>query len=118
MTSKTSKTHWLAGISAFLSLLVCYGTLGLISILGALGIFITIDGTLWAGAIVAFAVLAVIGLGFGILRHKSRWPLMLGSFGTVIIIYVMYVQYDRAVEISGFALLTYAAFWDWQLKKT
>lgn len=108
----------LAGISTVLSLIVCYGTLGLISVLGALGFAIAVDNTLWAGAIVAFAVLAVIGLGFGVLRHKSRWPLMLGSFGTIIIIYVMYVQYDRAVEISGFALLAYAAFWDWQLKKT
>ncbi len=90
----------------------------MISILGAAGIAISVDNTLWAGAIVAFAVLAVIGLGFGALRHKSRWPMMLGVFGTVIIIYVMYVQYDRAVEISGFILLAYAAFWDWQLKKS
>jgi len=107
----------LAGIGALLSLIVCYGTLGLIAVLGTFGIAIALNNTLWAGAIVAFAGIAVIGLGLGLLHHHKVWPLLIGGLGAGIIVYVMYVQYDRVVEFSGFILLSLAAFWDWRLKK-
>ncbi len=114
-----SKAHSrnLAAIGALLSLIVCYGTLGMIGILGTLGIAIAINNSLWAGAIVAFASVAVIGLGFGFLYHHKVWPIMIGTAGAAIITYVMLVQYDRVIEFSGFILLSFAALWDWRLKR-
>ena len=115
MKSKV-RYHRVAGIGALLSLIVCYGTLGVIGVLGALGIALAINDSLWAGAIVAFATVAAIGLGLGFLRHRKVWPLIIGAAGAAIIAYVMYVQYDRVIEFSGFILLSLAAFWDWRLK--
>ena len=106
----------IAGVGTLLSVAACYGTLALISVLGTLGIAIAVDNSLWTGAIVAFAVLAVIGLGLGLLRHGKSWPVLIGGLGAAIVVYAMYVQYDRMVEISGFVLLSLAALGDWRLK--
>jgi len=115
MSSNTTQSGWLAGVGTLLSLAACYGTLGLISVLGTLGIAIAVDNTLWAGAIVGFAGLAVIGLALGLMRHHKPWPILIGALGAAIVAYAMYVQYDRVVEIAGFVLLSLAAFWDWRV---
>ena len=108
----------LAGVATVLSLIVCFGTLALTAILAALGIAIAVNNTLWSGAIVAFAALAVIGLGAGLIRHRKPWPFLTGGLGAAVIAYAMYVHYDRTIEMTGFLLLSLAAIWDWQLKKT
>ena len=113
---KTSKTRRLAGISTILSLVTCYGTLTLVSILSALGFAITLNNTIWAGIIVAFAVLAVIGLASGYRRHRKPVPLAIGILGAALISYTMLADYSRVIELSGFALLALAAFLDWQTK--
>ncbi len=84
---------------------------------GVLGISIAFDETLWAGVIIAFAVLAVAGLGFGLLCHRQPWPIFIGGLGVAILVYAMYVRYGRLTEISGFILLCLAAFWDWRLRR-
>ena len=43
-----------------------------IAVLGTLGIAIALDEALWAGAVVAFAAIAVGGLGLGPLRHRQH----------------------------------------------
>ena len=117
MPSSEPRTSWLPGVATILSLAACYGTLALISILGALGIVIAVNDALWAGAIVGFAILAVIGLSLGLMRHRKPWPILLGALGAAVIAYTMYVNYDRMIEIAGFILLGLAAFWDWRIKK-
>lgn len=119
MSFKNPKFDWLAGAATALSLVVCYGTLAVIALLGALGVAIALNETLWAGAIVAFAVLAVggLGLGLGLLRHRHPWPILVGGLGAAILGYVMYAQYDRVTEFAGFVLLCIAAFWDWRLRR-
>ncbi len=106
----------LAAIGALLSLVTCYGALALISVLGMLGIAITVDNSIWAGAIIAFAILAVIGLGVGFSCHRNLWPVIIGTVGAAIITYTMLMQYDRMVELAGFVLLSLAAVWDWRIK--
>ncbi|MBL4749537.1 MAG: MerC domain-containing protein [Amylibacter sp.] len=91
-------------------------TLALVSILGALGFAITINNAIWAGAIVTFAVLAVIGLALGYRRHRKPAPLIIGLTGAALISYTMLADYSRVIELSGFALLALAAFWDWRGK--
>jgi len=115
MSFKSSRLDWLASIATALSLIACYGTLAVIGILGVLGISIALNETLWAGAIVAFAALAVGGLGFGLARHRQPWPILVGGFGAAAIGYAMYVQYDRLIELAGFVLLCLAAYWNWRL---
>ena len=58
--SNTTKFGWLAGTGTLLSLLACYGTLGLIAILSLMGVSLAINVQVWAGVIVAFALIAVV----------------------------------------------------------
>ena len=116
MALKVAKFSWIASAATALSLVACYGTLAAIGLLGALGIAIALNEALWTGAIVTFAALAVGGLGFGLSRHRQPWPILVGGLGAVTLGYVMYVQYDRLIELAGFALLCLAAYWDWRLR--
>ena len=117
MSLKGPRFGWVAGAATALSLVACYGTLAVIGLLGVLGIAIALDQALWAGAIVAFAVLAVGGLGLGLMRHRRPWPILIGGLGAVDLGYTMYVQYGRLTEVAGFALLCLAAYWDWRLRR-
>lgn len=117
MSTKKSRFAWLASAATVLSLVACYGTLVVIALLGVLGIAIVVNEALWAGAIVAFAVLAVAGLGLGVVRHRRPWPILIGGLGVVILAYAMYVQYARSSELAGFVLLCLAALWDWRLRR-
>lgn len=112
-----SRFGWLAGAATALSLVACYGTLVVISLLGVLGIAIAVDKALWAGAIVAFAALAVGGLGLGLVRHRRPGPILVGGLGASVLGYAMYVHYARLIELAGFVLLCLAAFQDWRLRR-
>ncbi len=118
MSTKTFKFRRLASIGTLLSLITCYGTLALVSILSALGLTIAINNAIWAGAIVVFAIIAVIGLAFGLSRHHRLSPFIMGILGTDLIIYTMLAEYSRVIELSGFALLALAAFLDWRIKRS
>ena len=81
MPHEGSKLGWLAGLATVMSLIACYGTLALVAILAALGVSLVLDEAVWAGAIVAFAVLAVGGLAGGFARHRVVWPMLAGGLG-------------------------------------
>ena len=118
MQTDGKRYSWLPGLATVLSLLACYGTLAVLALLGALGVAIALDETLWAGAIVATAALAVGGLAVGATRNRHVWPLLIGGLGAAVIGYAMYVQYSRVTEVSGFILLSTAVFWDWRLRNS
>ena len=86
MSIRGSRLHWLTALSTVLSLAACYGTLAVIALLGVLGTAIAINETLWAGAIVAFAAIATVGLGLGLTRHL-RWSHFVGQFGSEVKVY-------------------------------
>ncbi|OYV75750.1 MAG: hypothetical protein B7Z66_11685 [Chromatiales bacterium 21-64-14] len=117
MSIKHSRFGWLAGAATALSLVACYGTLVVITLLGALGITIAVNNALWAGAIVTFSILAVGGLGLGLARHRRPWPILVGGLGALTLAYAMYVHYARLTELAGFVLLCIAAFSDWRLRR-
>ena len=117
MSLKNPRLGWFTGIATVLSLAACYGTLAVVGVLGALGVAIAVNEALWAGAIVAFAALAAVGLGFGMARHGKPGPVLVGGLGVAAIGYAMFGQYDRLIEIAGFVLLCLSALWDWRISK-
>jgi cysteine desulfurase len=118
MSKRNTLLRWLAPLATVLSLAACYGTLAAIALLGLLGARIVLDDALWAGAIVAFALVAVAGLTLGARRHRTFWPLAVGAIGAAAVVYAMIVSYDRLIEIGGFILLTLAAAADWRISRS
>ncbi len=119
-------TSWLAGASALLSLAACYGTLGLVALLSMMGVTLALNVDIWAGVIVAFALLAVIGVTLGYRRHGNANPVRLAVIGAALVIWAMYGAEaivdllgvpSTIVEIAGFAALIASAYWDWRLKR-
>ncbi|MDH3601253.1 MAG: MerC domain-containing protein [Candidatus Tectomicrobia bacterium] len=99
-----------------LSIVACYGTLFVISVLSLLGVSLTLHTGAWAGAIVLFAGLAVVGTALGYRCHRVPAPLILAGIGAGLIIWVMLGSFNRVLELLGFACLITAAIWDWRLK--
>jgi len=113
MTEETSR-RWLAPLGAALSLVACYGTLAAIALLGALGVGLALNEAVWAGAIVLFALLAVVALALRWRRHGRGLPVLLGVGGLALIVFAMYVSYSLPAELGGFALLCLGTWADWR----
>ncbi len=124
--NEVQKTSWLAGAGALLSVAACYGTLGLVALLSLMGFSLAVNEHIWAGVIVAFALLAVLGVALGARQHRNADPARLAIAGAALVIWAMYGA-ERiiallgvpvlAVELTGFAALIAAAWWDWRLKR-
>ncbi len=117
MQSEENRLSRLPGLATAASLLACYGTLAVIALLGALGVAVTLDERLWAGAIVAGAALAFAGLVLGAGRHRKPGPVLIGGLGAMVLGYAMYGQYSRLTEVTGFVLLSIAAVRDWKFRR-
>src|SRR3546814_19152725 len=100
MSKSNPPLRWLAPIATVLSLVACYGTLAAVALLGLLSIRIVLDEALWGGSIVAFVLVAVVGLAFGARRHRMLWPLAIGAVGALAIVYTMTVSYDQIGRAS------------------
>lgn len=109
---KTS--DWFAVLATALSLLACYGTLAAIGLLGVLGVAISLNEVVWAGAIVLFAVLAFIALLIRWRGHRSSAPVLLAGIGLLLIAFTMLVSYERIIELVGFAFLCAGTLLDWR----
>jgi arsenite methyltransferase len=103
-------------VALLLSLLACYGTLAAVAVLAALGVTLAVNPGVWAGAIVFFAALATVIVGFGVRRHRSVVPLVPALAGTALLTYVMFVSFDRTLELTAFVLLAGAVYWDYRLR--
>ena len=126
MSSSRQSWGWLPTGASILSILSCYGTLGVITALSATGVTLNLNVHVWAFVIVAFALLAVVGLVLGRRTHGSIGPLVVGMIGALVVIFAMYgsgiiqtiLRVPRdAVEIVGFAVLLAGAIWDLRLKR-
>lgn len=123
---KTSDKSWLASAAVLLSFVACYGTLALVAVLSMLGVTLAVNVHVWAAIIVAFALLAVLGVTLGYRRHRNANPARLAVVGAALVIWAMYGADaiksllgvpGTVVEIAGFAALIAAAYWDWRLKR-
>lgn len=115
--SATRRLDWLASLGTILAFLACYGTLAVIGALSLMGISLAVNEGVWAGAIVLFALVALVGIVLGWRGHRVAGPLVLGVVGAGLVIYAMGVSYSRVVEIVGFVALIVAAVWDWRAKR-
>jgi len=110
-----SRLAWLPGAATVCSILACYGTLALVSVLALLGISISLNDGAWAGAISFFAALAAVGIGINYRRHRSIGPLVLACIGALLVIWTMFGSFNRVIEIAGFVALLGASLWDWKV---
>jgi putative Ca2+/H+ antiporter (TMEM165/GDT1 family) len=82
-----------------------------------MGLGIAVNEGVWAGAISGFALMATLGIAYGYRRHRRVGPVGLAVVGAALVLWAMYGDYSRAVEVTGFAALVVAAFWDWREKR-
>jgi hypothetical protein len=124
--NRVQNSSWLAGAGALLSIAACYGTLGLVALLSMMGVTLALNVDIWAGVIVAFALLAVIGVTLGYRKHRNANPVRLAVIGAALVTWAMYGAEaivdllgvpSTIVEIAGFAALMASAYWDWRLKR-
>jgi hypothetical protein len=110
--NNNNRTGVVSGILAGLSILTCYGTLALVTILGLIGIQLDIHEGIWATVIVVLAWAAAIGIGLEFRRIRANGPLVVAILGAALITVVMFITYSRIVEIIGFLLILSAVFWN------
>ena len=116
MANNGSKISWLPGAAAVLAIVSCYGTALLIGLLSMLGVSVVVNERAWAGAISVFAALAVILIGSSTRRHRIAGPVVIAGTGLAFILWTLYVNYSRVVELAGFAMLVAATLWDVRLR--
>ena len=113
----TNKPGWLGLVASLMAVAACYGTLAVLATLSLMGVSLTLHEGAWAGAIAFFALLALAGIALGRQQHGRVAPTTLALAGVALILWVMFAQYDRLIELAGFGLLLGAAIWDWRLRK-
>ncbi len=106
------------GVLAGLSILTCYGTLVLVTALAVFGIRLNIHEGIWASVIVILAWAAVIAVVLEYRRLHAIGPLVVAVIGAILISAVMFISYNRVVEVSGFALILIAVIWNWRFAKS
>jgi hypothetical protein len=113
----SSKFHNLAGLATVVSILACYGMLAFVGLSSLLGLSLNIHEGAWACVITLFAWLAAVGVAISFRRYRALGPLLLVVAGAFLITWVMFVSFNRILEIAGFAGLITASLWERKLKK-
>ncbi len=107
-----------AGVASLaLAVLTCYGTLGALALLAAMGAGVGLNEGLWATAIALFAVLTVAAVAPGWRYHSNVGPMVLCAVGAAVICYALFVHYTMVVELIGFLVLAAGVGWDIHLRR-
>ena len=116
-TQASNRLQRWADVAAALAVTACYGTLAVVSLLSLLGFRLALHPGAWASAIAGFVILTFVLLVLSYRRHRSPGPLLLAGAATALILWVMFGAFDRILELSGFAALIGAVFWNRQLTR-
>jgi arsenite methyltransferase len=108
---------WAGPLAWLLSLVACYGVLALLPLLALLGLSVAPNATAWAAVIVLLALLAALAVASGRRRHGRAWPAGVAAGATLLLAWVMFVRFDRALELLAFGLLGVAVFADAFLRR-
>ncbi|GGX66495.1 MerC family mercury resistance protein [Saccharospirillum salsuginis] len=107
---------WRRGLAGWaglgLALMACYGLIAVLGILVALGVSLMLNEAVWAGAIVAFTLVATAAVLAGTVRHRKPWPAVLAVAGAALVLHTQLIRYQGGIELVGFALLAAAVGWD------
>ena len=120
MGQNSDGLKWLgrySGAAVVLSIMACYGTLALVALLSMAGVTLSLHEGAWATVVVVLVWIAVLAMGVNLRWHRSFGPFILADIGALLISWVMIIDFNRTMELSGFALLIVAALWDRQLRK-
>ena len=120
MKKKSNGLRWLgrySGVAVVLSLVACYGTLALVALVSMAGVTVSLHEGVWATVVVVLVWVAVLAMGVNLKLHRSFGPFILADIGALLVTWVMFVDFNRTMELSGFGLLIVAALWDRQLMK-
>lgn len=112
------KVKHLSGIATALSFLACYGTLAAVTLLAVLGLTLEVNAMAWTGAIVLFALFALISLAMSFWKHRRRWPIAFGFMGFSALVYALLIRYSGAIELFGFIALSGAAILDHRVRRS
>lgn len=108
----------LAGLSTLIAMLSCYGTIALVGILSLLGIALAVNPTAQASVSSFFAILAAVVILFNARGRRWHGPSLLGAAGACLVLWVMWGNYNWLIELTGFAALIGATYWDWRVCKS
>lgn len=109
-----NKGNWFAPVATALSLVACYGTLAVVTLLSALGVTIALNEAVWGGAIVLFAGLTFVALLVRRRKHDRLAPVALASIGVLLIGFTILISYARLIELVGFVFLCTGTVLDWR----
>ncbi|MEX2476694.1 methyltransferase domain-containing protein [Marinobacter sp.] len=112
------KQRGFLGVSALmLALLTCYGLLAATLLLALMGIQLTLDLQLWAGAIGTFTALTVFAVAAGKRRHHQSMPTVIAVAGACLVFFSLFISYWGVVELAGFMVLLWAVIRDLTLRR-
>ena len=120
MAKRSNGLRWLgrySSVAVVLSVVACYGTLALVAVLSTVGVTVSVHEGAWATVVVVLVWIAVLAMGVNLRLHRSFGPFILADIGALMVSWVMFIDFNRTMELSGFALLIVAALWDRQLLK-
>jgi ubiquinone/menaquinone biosynthesis C-methylase UbiE len=113
LLGRRATQHGLLGVIATAaSMVACYGVLAVVGVLGFVGMTVPVDPVPWTAAIVAFLLLALLGLALNARAHRRIDPLLIALGGALLVGYALIGHYDWRVEAAGFAAMFVAALWD------
>ena len=109
--------QWIPATGSFGALIACKGLLVAFSVMSALGISVTLDGTIWVNIILVLVTVALGGFVINLGKHGNPFPLFLALAGAGAIYYSYLVEFVRPIETAGIVILVIAAASDiWALR--
>jgi len=109
--------RWISTIGSLGALIACKGLLVFFSVMSALGVSMTLDGTIWANLILVLVTLALVGFVINLRKHEKALPILLALVGAGAIYYSYLVEFVRPIETAGIIILVLAAALDiWALR--
>jgi hypothetical protein len=109
--------RWISTIGTLAALIACKGLLVFFSVMSALGVSMTLDGTIWVNLILVLVTLALVGFVINLRKHENALPILLALVGAGAIYYSYLVEFVRPIETAGIIILVLAAALDiWALR--
>lgn len=119
MTTKSAEPRfaWVGSVTGLIAVATCYGTLGAVALLSAIGIGVTIDEALMAKLISGLLILVLAGMTYSYRMHRHPGPLALSAVSAALLLWVFFGSYSKPLELTGFTALVVASIWDFRAKK-